>query len=148
MRTTRFLAFLPLLLPLAACKDKSGCDDASFDGELFFSTDDDNGTVSGTLKWPASVDEGLLIEIGVQNENNAYAGAIAKGGLFDFPETCGTELSFSIDGVASGPHQVVAAIQEEGSGGDSGETFYVAEGTSEFFDVADGAVSGIVVQLE
>ncbi len=145
---TMYKFLLSLLLTLTACKGKSDCEGESFDGELAFSSDG-AGSASGTLKWAEGIDEGLMIEIGVQSEDGtSYYGALSKGGLFDFPETCGTELDFRIDQIDAGPFQVLARIQEAGGAGDTGEIEYQAEGLSEVFDVSGGDVSGLVVNLE
>ncbi len=145
----RYLFSVVLLsAALGACKSKEDCDSESFDGELFFSSDDSTGTVSGTLQWADTVEDGLYIEIGVTSDNGAYYGALSKGGLFDMPETCGTEMAFRIDKVDSGPFRVWAGIQEDGAGGDSAVVAYVAEGESEVFDLTDGPISGVVVEMK
>jgi hypothetical protein len=144
--STMYKTLLPLLVALTACKGKSECE--SFDGELAFSSNGD-GSAAGTLKWSDSIEEGLMIEIGVQSEDGtSYSGALSKGGLFDFPETCGSEMEFRIDQINAGGFQVLARIQQEGAAGDTGDITYEAEGLSERFDVSGGDVTGLVVNLE
>ncbi len=133
---------------LSGCAGGKECEPEPFDGSLFLSSDDADAKVSGTLRWPASVEEGLIVELGLQSETGGYVAAVSRDGLFDFTETCGTSLDFTISDVDAGVFRVWAGIQEEVSGGDSGAASYVAEGRSDELDTRVGNVSGVLVELQ
>lgn len=140
------IALFLVLVATVACRDKE-CTPEEFDGTLFGADESSSNTVSGTATWADSTEEGLLIAFGVENpEGTSYTGALSNGGLFDMPETCGTQMTFSISGVSAGDHVVFVGIQSD-EGGDSGMIEYTAEGRSDVLTI-DGSVSGVTVSVE
>lgn len=137
------LALLPLLV---ACSDDK-CETDPFEGTLVFSEDTATGQVSGTASWPASVEEGSVIDFGlVGADGTGYLAAISDGGLLDFTGTCGTETTFTIKGVASGNYRVFAGIQT-GDGADTGAIDYIVQGRSDVITI-HGTVSDVPIVLE
>jgi len=129
-----------------ACRDKE-CTPEDFDGTLFLSDGDEPGTVSGTATWPDSVEEGSLMELGLEwADGFGYVGALSDGGWFDQPKTCGTEVKFTIKGVPADEYQVFVGIQS-GDGYDTGDMDYVVEGRSDVVTI-DGKVTGVKVVLQ
>ena len=122
------------------------CETEPFDGELLFTSNDSVGSISGVIRWPEAVDEGLLIELGVRSQTGVQWGAVSRGGLRDRPETCGTELPFTIGRVDDGPSVAFAAIPDGGVEGDTAGG-YLWEAESDGFDVAEGEVSGLVITI-
>jgi hypothetical protein len=130
---------------LVGCNEPK-CETEPFEGELLFTSNDAVGTISGVIQWPGSVEEGLLIELGVRTQTGVQWGALSSGGLRDRPETCGTELPFTIGRVDAGPSVAFAAIPDGGVEGDTASG-YVWEAESDGFDVAEGNVSGLVITI-
>ena len=135
-----------VLIATVACRDKE-CTPEDFDGKIFGSDESSGNTVSGTATWPGSTEEGLQVAFGLEDPDGmSYIAAISNGGLFDMPDTCGTQMKFSTGGIPDGDHVIFVGIQSD-EGIDTGMIEYIAEGRSDVLTV-DGPVSGVTVSVE
>ena len=136
-----------ILLTLNACSkddETQNGDCSSYEGAMFLATEGDIGTISGTLIFPEDLEEGLFIEMGLEDEFS-YQGAMPES--WD-SSTCGTQMDFVLNEVPAGDYTVVAMVQaDEQPDDDAADTVYVAEGGTEVSSDNDD-VSGVEIVLE
>ena len=131
-----------------ACADgKEPVDTAASACEAYegsFPMSSDSGVLSGTLTFPAELEAGLFIEMGVSTETSYY-GVMPK---IVSAETCGVTKDFFIEDVPMGDFLLLARVQaDEQPEGEDAETVYAAEGEVSV-SVNEDEQSGIEIVLE
>ena len=136
---------IPLALSACSKEDETQNGDCpSYEGSMFFATEEDIGTISGTLVFPDDLEEGLFIEMGLEDEFS-YQGAMPSS--WD-ASTCGTQMEFLLTEVPAGDYTIVAMVQaDEQPDDESADTVYVAEGGTEISSNNDD-VSDVEIVLE
>ena len=117
-----------LLFLLSACSDNkedSSVDCLTYEGS--FPISNDSGVLSGSLYLPEDIQEGLFIEIGLEDEYSYYGSLPSP---LTSSKTCGTEKEFYIEQAPSGSFSLIARVASETQpAGEDAETVYDAQGS-------------------
>jgi hypothetical protein len=132
---------LLLLLAAVAC----GGDDtttpepcAPYQGTTF-TLDEGAGTVSGTLTFPADLENDLQVEVSVGT--GAVWLGVVPANMFELPATCGGPMDFEIVQLEAGTYDLRARVL--GASPDD----VLAEGVTGPVTSADDAVDGVEIEL-
>ena len=124
------------------------CEPEPFEGTMFITSSASEFSVAGSVRWPASIPEGLRVQFGLEwADGTGELGAISDSGLLDSNYTCGTGTTFKMKGITPDEYRVKVTLHDDSEDGDSGDYAIFAEGLSDAI-VIDQNVTGVVVNID
>ena len=137
---------LSFLLSFFACSDNKSTPDEDCSSYTGAFLGGGTATLSGTMQYPADLDEGLFIEIGLQDDF-AYYGSLPTS--FVDAQTCGAAQTFSVSEAPDGDYSLLIRAQSaEQPADEEADTLYDAIGSMEISIEEGNSYTDLVITLE